>query len=92
MKAAFHTLGCKVNQYETQAMTEQFERAGFEIVGEDEAADCYIINTGDFYGKDVTKDITLGVLEAIVEKRADFKQWGPFEDIEIFEWEGFVGE
>ena len=45
MKAAFHTLGCKVNQYETQAMAEQFRDAGFEIVSEDEAADCYIINT-----------------------------------------------
>ena len=45
MKTAFHTLGCKVNQYETQAMTEQFRHAGFDIVGEDEKADCYIINT-----------------------------------------------
>lgn len=45
MKTAFHTLGCKVNQYETQAMTEQFRQAGFDIVGEDEKADCYIINT-----------------------------------------------
>ena len=45
MKAAFHTLGCKVNQYETQAMAEQFRDAGFEIVSEEEAADCYIINT-----------------------------------------------
>ncbi len=45
MKAAFHTLGCKVNQYETQAMAEQFEKAGFEIVPEEDAADCYVINT-----------------------------------------------
>ena len=28
--------------------------------------------------------------EAIVEKKADFKKWGPFSDIEILEWEGFV--
>lgn len=45
MKAAFHTLGCKVNQYETEAMAEQFRSRGFEVVGEDEAADVYIINT-----------------------------------------------
>ena len=32
MKAAFHTLGCKVNQYDTEAMLESFERAGYEIV------------------------------------------------------------
>lgn len=45
MKAAFHTLGCKVNQYETEAMKEQFRGAGYEIVGEEEPADVYIINT-----------------------------------------------
>ena len=44
-KAAFHTLGCKVNQYETEAMKEQFAKRGFEIVGEEEAADVYVINT-----------------------------------------------
>ena len=44
-KAAFHTLGCKVNQYETEAIMEQFRRAGFEIVGEEDFADCYVINT-----------------------------------------------
>lgn len=32
MKAAFYTLGCKVNQYESQAMEELFRRRGYEIV------------------------------------------------------------
>ena len=45
MKAAFHTLGCKVNQYETEAMKEQFIEAGYEIVGEEDFADVYVINT-----------------------------------------------
>ncbi|MCI8610112.1 MAG: tRNA (N(6)-L-threonylcarbamoyladenosine(37)-C(2))-methylthiotransferase MtaB [Firmicutes bacterium] len=45
MKVAFHTLGCKVNQYETEAMKEQFLQAGYEIVEEEEPADIYIINT-----------------------------------------------
>lgn len=45
MRVAFHTLGCKVNQYETEAMREQFTAAGHEVVGEEEAADAYIINT-----------------------------------------------
>jgi len=44
-KVAFHTLGCKVNQYETEAMAEAFENAGYELVGFDEAADVYVINT-----------------------------------------------
>ncbi|MFC2662911.1 MAG: MiaB/RimO family radical SAM methylthiotransferase, partial [Eubacterium sp.] len=45
MKAAFHTLGCKVNQYETESMKEQFAKAGFTIVDEEEKADVYVVNT-----------------------------------------------
>ena len=37
-KVAFHTLGCKVNQYETEAMEKMFEDKGYEIVGEDDLA------------------------------------------------------
>jgi threonylcarbamoyladenosine tRNA methylthiotransferase MtaB len=44
-KVAFYTLGCKVNQYETEAMAEAFEHAGYEIVDFEEAADVYVINT-----------------------------------------------
>ena len=44
-KAAFHTLGCKVNQYETEAMKKIFRERGYEIVGEHEFADVYVINT-----------------------------------------------
>lgn len=42
---AFHTLGCKVNQYETEAMEEMFEKSGYAIVGEDDYSDIYVINT-----------------------------------------------
>lgn len=45
MKIAFHTLGCKVNQYETEAMKEQFAAAGHTIAGEEDFADAYVINT-----------------------------------------------
>jgi len=41
-------------------------------------------------GKKVQPKDTLGILEAIVEKRAEFKAWGPFSDIEIMDWEGFT--
>ena len=57
---------------------------------EEKNVDCYIVNTGDFMGKKVQPKDTLGILEAIVEGKAEFKQWGAFEDIEIMEWEGFV--
>ena len=45
MKAAFCTLGCKVNQYDTEAMRELFENAGYEIVDFSEPADIYVVNT-----------------------------------------------
>ena len=45
MKVAFHTLGCKVNHYETEAIKEAFVSRGAEAVGEEEFADVYIINT-----------------------------------------------
>lgn len=42
---AFHTLGCKVNQYDTQAMRERFEQAGYRTTEFDERADIYVVNT-----------------------------------------------
>lgn len=45
MKAAFYTLGCKVNQYETEYMSELLQKAGFEIVPPEQDADYYIINS-----------------------------------------------
>ena len=42
---AFHTLGCKVNQYETEAMEELFEDKGYTIVKSEDVADVYVINT-----------------------------------------------
>ena len=44
-KAALHNLGCKVNAYETEAMQQMLEEAGYEIVPFSEKADVYIINT-----------------------------------------------
>ncbi|MBR3888304.1 MAG: tRNA (N(6)-L-threonylcarbamoyladenosine(37)-C(2))-methylthiotransferase MtaB [Clostridia bacterium] len=44
-KVAFYTLGCKVNQYETDVMTSIFEKDGYEVVEYEEYADVYIVNT-----------------------------------------------
>lgn len=44
-KAALHNLGCKVNSYETEAMTQLLKKAGYEIVSFQDQADVYIINT-----------------------------------------------
>ncbi len=44
-KVAFYTLGCKVNQYETNAMIQQFIEKEYKLVDFNEKADIYIINT-----------------------------------------------
>ncbi|MCI8992351.1 MAG: phosphoenolpyruvate carboxykinase (ATP) [Eubacterium sp.] len=76
------------NPFRTYPLVNDYEK--FKKLVEEKNVDCYIINTGDFMGKKVQPKDTLGLLEAIVEKKADFKQWGPFSDIEVFEWDGFV--
>lgn len=44
-KVAFYTLGCKVNQYETNSMMEEFIKAGYEVVDYESFADVYVVNT-----------------------------------------------
>jgi len=76
------------NPFRTYPLADDYDK--FKKLVAERNVDCYIINTGDFMGKKVTPSDTLGVIEAVIEGTAEFKQWGPFEDIEIFEWEGFV--
>lgn len=45
MKVAFYTLGCKVNQYETDLMMKNFEDRGYSVVDFDDIADIYVINS-----------------------------------------------
>ena len=44
-RAAFLSLGCKVNEYETERLKESFHNAGYEIVLFSEQADVYVINS-----------------------------------------------
>ena len=45
MRAAFYTLGCKVNQYETQILQQMFYDSGYDTVSADTAADVFVINS-----------------------------------------------
>ncbi len=76
------------NPFRTYPLANDYEK--FKALVAERNVDCYIINTGDFMGKKVQPKDTLGILESIVEGTATFKPWGPFSDIEIMEWEGFV--
>ena len=56
---AAHTLGCKVNQYDTQAMLELFIQEGFRIVPIDQPADVYLVNTCTVTGTGDRKSLQL---------------------------------
>lgn len=56
---AFHTLGCKVNQYDTQAMLEQFRQAGYTVVPFSSTADVYVLNTCTVTGTGDKKSMQL---------------------------------
>ena len=75
------------NPFRTYPLVNDYEK--FKKLVEEKNVDCYIVNTGDFMGKKVKPADTLGILETIVEGKAKFEQWGPFEDIEIMtDWSG----
>jgi phosphoenolpyruvate carboxykinase (ATP) len=76
------------NPFRTYPLANDY--AKFKKLVEEKNVDCYIINTGDFMGKKVKPQDTLGIMEAILDGKASFHQWGPFTDIQIFDWEGFI--
>ena len=76
------------NPFRTYPLVNDYEK--FKKLVEEKNVDCYIVNTGDFMGKKVQPKDTLGILESIVEGKAEFKKWGNFDDIEIMDWEGFT--
>jgi threonylcarbamoyladenosine tRNA methylthiotransferase MtaB len=45
IRVAFDTLGCKMNQAETESLTEKFIQAGYQVVTPDDEFDLYILNT-----------------------------------------------
>ena len=75
------------NPFRTYPLVNDYEK--FKKLVEEKQVDCYIVNTGDFMGTKCKPADTLGILETIVEGKAKFEAWGPFEDIEImYEWSG----
>ncbi|WIV10687.1 tRNA (N(6)-L-threonylcarbamoyladenosine(37)-C(2))-methylthiotransferase MtaB [Proteiniborus sp. MB09-C3] len=96
-KVAFHTLGCKVNQYETEAMAELFEKNGYEIVNEDEIADVYVINTctitnlGDRKSRQFIRRAKNKNSEAVIAVVGCYAQTAPEEIMSIGEVDIVIG-
>ncbi|MCR5784638.1 MAG: phosphoenolpyruvate carboxykinase (ATP) [Eubacterium sp.] len=79
------------NPFRTYPLANDYEK--FKKLVEEKNVACYIVNTGDFMGHKCEKEDTLGILETIVEGKAKFEKWGPFEDIEIMnDWNGKTGD
>jgi threonylcarbamoyladenosine tRNA methylthiotransferase MtaB len=55
MRASFHTFGCKLNQFETEALASAFRSRGFSLVGPGEQAEVYVVNTCTVTGRSEQK-------------------------------------
>ena len=88
-KAAFYTLGCKVNQYETEAMAELFASAGYEIRDFSEKSDVYVINTcsvtnmGDRKSRQIIRRAKKTNPDAIIAVTGCYAQTSPDEVLSI---------
>ncbi len=97
MKAAFFTLGCKVNQYETQIMEQAFAKAGFEIVDADSPADVYIINsctvtgTGDKKSRQMLRHFRRKNPNAVIALTGCYPQASPEEAAVLLEADVVTG-
>jgi threonylcarbamoyladenosine tRNA methylthiotransferase MtaB len=84
-KIAFHTLGCKVNAYETEAMWQLFQQAGYERVEFDHTADVYLINTctvtntGDKKSRQVIRRAIRKNPDAVIAVTGCYAQTSPSE-------------
>lgn len=84
-RVAFHTLGCKVNQYDTEAMIEAFRARGYDIVDFDSEADVYVINTctvtgrGSQKSRQIARQARRRNAEAIVAVTGCYSQVAPEE-------------
>ncbi|MEG1996789.1 MAG: radical SAM protein, partial [Oscillospiraceae bacterium] len=97
VRAAFFTLGCKVNQYETEVLKNYFANDGFDIVDIEDQADIFVINsctvtsTGDKKTKQLIRKIKRQNPNAIVALTGCFPQAFPSEAASVIEAQVVTG-
>src|SRR5690625_4178888 len=88
-RVAFHTLGCKVNHYETEGIWQMFMKEGYERVDFDRRADVYVINTctvtntGDRKSRQMIRRAVRANPEAVICVTGCYAQTSPCEVMEI---------
>lgn len=84
-KVAFYTLGCKVNQYDSEAMAALFKERGYDVVSFNETADVYVINTctvthqGDAKSRKLIRRARRNNQDAVVVVAGCYAQTSPDE-------------
>jgi threonylcarbamoyladenosine tRNA methylthiotransferase MtaB len=88
-KAAIYTLGCKVNQYESEALAGLFRNEGYEVVDFNDYADVYVVNTctvthlGDRKSRQMIRRAVKTNPDAVVAVTGCYAQTAPGEVLEI---------
>lgn len=75
------------NPFRTYALQEDYNK--FKALFEERDVTCYIINTGHFLDKKIPKEVTIGIIENIVDETAAWKAFGSFKGIMSMDVEGF---
>lgn len=78
------------NPFRTYALSDDYNK--FKALFEERNVACYIINTGHFLEKKIPKEVTIGIIESIVDKTAIFKDFGEFAGMKTMDVEGFIPE
>ena len=76
------------NPFRTYPLREDYEK--FKALFEKRGVECYIINTGQFLNKNIPKEITIGVMEAIVDETAEFRNFGNAVGVETLDIPGYI--
>lgn len=76
------------NPFRTYPLREDYEK--FKALFDTRGVECYIINTGQFLNKDIPKEITIGIMEAIVDETAEFRKLGHAEGVEAIDIPGYI--
>ena len=76
------------NPFRTYALEQDYYK--FKALFEERGVSCYIINTGHFLDRKIPKEVTIDIVERIVDETADFIDFGNLEGMKTIDIEGFI--
>jgi len=76
------------NPFRTYPLREDYEK--FKALFEKKGVECYIINTGQFLNKNIPKEVTIGIIESIVDGTAKFRKFGNADGVKTMDVPGYL--